>query len=161
MRAGVSWSGCPSYLVAETWRPVYPQLREQSEERLRRVERVRQSRVNANAVFVSLLDADSRRRYSSARAVEVTGSAGGRYVLAYGFSANVFAIDEHGDFLACYCAHPSMKADGVEGDLLPIESAMVAQLLTLRVDEPGFLAVAHRMPLGIGAYLRLLSSWMR
>lgn len=57
-----------------------------------------------------------------------------RYRIERGISRNVRLLDERGNVLRTYCAHP----DGV-----PTEDVMLAQKLLLETDEDAFLKVAN------------------
>jgi hypothetical protein len=65
----------------------------------------------------------------------VTGSIGGLWLIQYGYVGNVYHLPD----MTPWCAHPPMKG-------APVETAMIAQWLTLTHDEPEFIAVANCNP---------------
>jgi len=111
------------------------------------VERRRQERVAVRALardrarqtLLSLLPPTERDRYEAGEGFTVRGSAGGEYHVRGGhYVRNVTRTG--GGRRVRLCAHPRMLVDGGE---LPTEDALIAQLLMLRFDEPGFLAIAN------------------
>lgn len=115
-------------------------FREQEQERLQVRQRARD---RATETLLGLLNPDERAAYERDGHLVVAGSAGGRYRIEPGYQQNVYELDEHGNRRAGgrLCAHPVMHD---EVGALPREDAMVAQLLMLRYNEPGFLAIANR-----------------
>lgn len=93
----------------------------------------------AEETLLAILDATNQKRYSDGLPIRVTGSAGGRYEIQRGYSGNVQRLGPAGAPIASYCAHPPMNYNGMEH---PVQVAMIAQILALRNDEPGFLRVA-------------------
>lgn len=93
----------------------------------------------ARSTLLSLLNAEQRAEYERSEQFVVQGSDGGRYRIRRGVAQNIEDLSvPYGNVL---CAHPEMFLP--EGQL-PAEDAVIAQLLMLRFDEPGFLAVANR-----------------
>ncbi|MFI0481716.1 hypothetical protein [Actinomadura sp. 9N215] len=95
----------------------------------------------ARRILLDLLDDENRQRLKQHNRVEITGSNGGRFLVAVGYSGNVYRLDARGGILQSYCAHPYMMLrDATE---LPYEVAMISQILAIRADETGFLRVAN------------------
>lgn len=97
----------------------------------------------ARAWLLSILSAEQREMFEALGQVELVGSAGGRYRVSRGYQHNVRQLSGQGwaPNRAILCAHPVMET---EHGRIPVEDAMVAQILALRCDEPAFLAVANR-----------------
>lgn len=111
---------------------------------LRAAERValrESARDRARATLLSLLTAEQRSQFERGLGFEVVGSGGGRYRIDRGYQQNIVDLGARPGELHVLCTHPNMR---VEGGNLPTEDAMIAQLLMIRFDEPGFLAVANR-----------------
>lgn len=110
-----------------------------------KIEEYRAARVvlrdNARRVLVAILDDENRRRLQNEERVIVTGSHGGRYVVTMGYSGNVWRIGPKGGLSISFCAHPPMTVNGAVE--VPVEVAMIGQILALQADEPGFLRVAN------------------
>lgn len=149
----------PAQTVDE-WRTLVRQSEDARRERQRERERQRlfneivehdqaalqvreRARDRATETLLGLLNPDERAAYEQDGHLVVAGSAGGRYRIDPGYQQNVYELDEHGNRRAGgrLCAHPVMHDDV---GALPREDAMVAQLLMLRYNEPGFLAIANR-----------------
>jgi hypothetical protein len=84
----------------------------------------------------------SREQWASWEAderFELTGSAGGCYRVRRGVQGNVHLM-RNGHAVETLCAHPPLIDDGHN---LPTEDVIVAQVLALRHDEPGFRATAN------------------
>lgn len=109
----------------------------------RRVTREERAQERARALLLSLLSEGERQRYADSNEVIVTGSHGSRYKVTHGYQGNVYRIDEGGNVLASYCAHPRMHIGYDE--TLPMEDAMIAQILTIRTNEEEFLRIANLM----------------
>jgi hypothetical protein len=117
--------------------PLFPesfseQVQRQADER---TQRRRQAEARARALLLSLLTEDARATFADTGVIHVVGSAGGRYRIERGYSGNI-----HGGGRE-YCAHPRMTSP--EGDRMPMEDAMIAQMLMIQTDEPGFLEIAN------------------
>lgn len=96
------------------------------------------ARTRARETLLSLLSPEARREFEAHGRFKVRGSAGGQYIVeGHSHSMNVLRADSR----LRLCAHPRMHEEG--GDL-PREDALIAQLLMLQFDEPGFLAIANR-----------------
>jgi hypothetical protein len=92
----------------------------------------------SRAVWASLLTDDDRTFYGANHFVLVRGSSGGLFRLEYGYSGNVIELPRW----TMMCAHPVPHGG-------PHETAMVAQLLAIRYDEPGFRRVANTVGRGL------------
>lgn len=106
----------------------------------RRREEFEAAHQHANKILMEILSPKNRERLATVGVIEITGSAGGRYqISSRGYSGNVFRM-EH-DFRCCMrlCAHP--VAAGTH--LMPMSAVVLAQMMHLIVDEPGFLRVAR------------------
>lgn len=90
---------------------------------------------DAGRLLLSLLSPAEQHRYRARGEIQVTGSVGGLWLIRYGYVGNVFHLPD----MTSWCAHPPM--DGA-----PVETAMIAQWLTLTHREPEFIAVANRHP---------------
>lgn len=107
-----------------------------------RVRRDEQAQERACALLLALVCEEERRRYADRHEVIVTGSHGSRYKITHGYQGNVYRLDKRGNIVAGYCAHPRMHTgDG----RLPMEDAMITQILAIRADEAEFLRVANVM----------------
>lgn len=95
----------------------------------------------ARAALIEILSEENQRRLSREQRVIITGSHGGRYSVAIGYSGNIYRLNDRGEVDVSFCAHPPMMSD--RWTECPYEYAMVAQILALQTDEPGFLAVAN------------------
>ena len=110
---------------------------ETGEERRRRITRINKrttAEQRARQLLLIALDRDQRRdlaRYD----YFYTNVGPRRYKIAKGRSGNVHLVDREGNELVRYCAHPS--------EMVPDYDTMLAQLLTLRHNEAGFLAIAN------------------
>lgn len=110
-----------------------------------RVDAAQQEAARARAIetLMRLLPEIEQARFRDQRVIRVCGSAGGLYEIEHGYQRNVYGLAEDGTRTGeRYCAHPRM--DGEDGQRLPYVDAMIAQLLTIQIDEPAFLAVANR-----------------
>ncbi len=121
----------------------YEAARQRDEERWEREERIREQRERyraasrrATETLRSLLTEENQRRLDAGFDLLIVGSAGGQYRVRHGYQGNIRRSDGR-----TFCAHPSMVTP--EGDLLPTEDAMIAQILALVTDEPAFLRVAN------------------
>lgn len=101
------------------------------------------ARDRATETLLGLLNESERAEFERDGHIVVHGSAGGRYRIDRGYQQNVYELDPRGRTRVGgrLCAHPVM--DTGHGRL-PVEDAMIAQVLMLRYDEPGFLAIANR-----------------
>lgn len=101
-----------------------------------------QASMRAVETLLRLLTPEQVEQYERERYIIQRGSLGGWYRIHQGYAQNIYELDDEGGRpVSRLCAHPRMNnANGT----LPIEDAMIAQLLQLRFDEPGFLAVANR-----------------
>ncbi|MBT2213488.1 hypothetical protein [Actinomadura sp. NEAU-AAG7] len=96
-------------------------------------------REKAFHVLAAILDEDNRARLESGKHLVITGSHGGRYAVQTGYSGNVYRLDVKGQPFTSYCAHPPMIAGTRD---VPVQVAMVAQILAIQTDEIEFLRVA-------------------
>lgn len=126
----------PTTAVREAVVPARSRAQQQQE-----LERGAAARERARETLRSLLSPAEQAHYHRAKEFFVDGSAGGRYLVREGHIQNVFQLSEDpSEPRVRLCAHPAMySADGS----LPVEDAMIAQLLMLRFDEPAFLALAN------------------
>lgn len=100
----------------------------------------------AESLLLSMLDPRQRMTYNQHRFVEVIGSEGGYYRVWMTSPAGNVQLVHPGKILArpgAYCAHPPQ--------VIPMADMILAQLLYLRTNEAGFLAVAN--PMGHSFYL--------
>jgi hypothetical protein len=89
----------------------------------------------AEQLLLSALNAEQAASYRANKIFEVVGSHGGRYRINYGTAGNVDALTPNGVFIGALCCHP-------QGGL-PTPDVMLAQMLHLATDEPGFLRTAN------------------
>ena len=96
----------------------------------------------ANATLREFLTSDQWTSFERDRAFQVVGSAGGLYRIRYGTAGNVewWEPGSPSEVAGVLCAHPDMW-DGV--DWLPTPDVMLAQMLALTTDEPGFVRTAN------------------
>lgn len=139
----------PYVMTADAATPLRPPEPDPEQIARRRARDAAQAR--AEATLLSLLSPAERERYSEIGAFHVQGSAGGRYSVHRGYMQNVYDLDQDGRRRSRLCAHPAMRDE--ERRALPVADAMIAQLLMLRYDEPGFLSIANRdwVPVGFGS----------
>ena len=110
--------------------------REQDRQReYRRQERERAAaKLRASKLLMSTLTAEQLTEYK--RANEFKLYTNGRcYLVRQGRAGNVFLLDEQGNRVRKYCAHPI--------DSVPDEDTMLAQKLLLETDEQAFLQMAN------------------
>ena len=86
----------------------------------------------AEHVLLSLLPETERYRYHRCGELWVRGSAGGIYAIREGVAMNIYRLPSR----ECLCAHPFIES-------APVASAMIAQVLMIRTDEPRFLDIAQ------------------
>lgn len=108
-------------------------------------------------LFRSWLTPRERTELRKLRRVTVTGTAGGRYRI-WPNTGLTQRIERHGSRWfgkASYCLHPL--------EWVPPADVALAHYLTLKTDEPAFIAAAneHRTQLWDGAYLRRLNAARR
>lgn len=90
------------------------------------------ARRQAEQLLLRLLPPVEVHRYQAHSFFHVTGSLGGLYQISHGYSGNICQVMPHHG--RRYCAHPPMN--------VPVEAAMVSQMLMISTDEGGFLRVA-------------------
>lgn len=113
----------------EVWSGIDVQVQRQyAEHRASREHAQRQ----AEQLLRRLLSPMQVEHYRAHLCFRVRGSQGGLYEIAHGYSGNVYEIEP--SYGRRYCAHPPMN--------VPVEAAMVGQLLMINTDESGFLRVA-------------------
>lgn len=104
------------------------QFRKEAEER-RLAEQV------AEELLASLLSQEQQNTRRLYGYFDVVGADGNSYRIHRGTSGNVQWIDDEGDRLASYCAHPQ--------GYLPEADVHVAQMLALQADPDAFFAQAN------------------
>lgn len=97
----------------------------------------------ASATLRQFLTPDQWASFERDRTFQVVGSAGGLYRLRYGVAGNVDWLEGGGldDAAGVLCAHP--RAVDEDGYYLPTPDVLLAQMLALVTDEPGFVRVAN------------------
>jgi len=88
----------------------------------------------------SLLTPEQWADYTANQAFIVRGSDGVEYEIEHGTNGNVIARLE--DRRVRYCAHPRLW-DSTTRTQLPVPDVLAAQVLALKTDAPGFVAVAN------------------
>lgn len=99
----------------------------------------------AKELFVRMLTDEQRRTLETARFIQVTGSAGGNYLIHCGqsYSGNVVRMKRNGERGPSFCGYPSYtRPAGVSG--MPRHDMFLGQLLLIQTDEKRFLDVAVR-----------------
>jgi hypothetical protein len=119
--------------------PTWLMMEEQREQR--RLARTRATD-RATTILRELLTPQQRADFERDRAFQVVGSAGGLYRIRYGTAGNVewWEPGSPSEVAGVLCAHPDMW-DGV--GWLPTPDVMLAQMLALTTDEPGFVRTAN------------------
>lgn len=111
----------------------------------------------AMGLFRSWLTPSERIELRSRRHVTVTGTAGGRYriIPATGTTQRIELHRSRWFLKASFCLHPDQW--------IPPADVALAHYLSIRTDEPAFLAAAnrHEHQLWDGAYLRRLNAARR
>jgi len=103
-------------------------------------ERERARQLRANELLIAALDKQQREdlAHRGAFRLDVLSRDGTkrRYEITRGRTGNVYQLDEAGNRILKFCAHPRIAC--------PNEDTMLAQKLILEADEEGFLAIANR-----------------
>jgi hypothetical protein len=108
-----------------------------------RIEQARAATTRAWELLESLLDADQRAELETRNTVTVVGSEGHRFRLECGHSdGNVLWLADDGAERGRMCAHPNRYPDDRRGPI-PLPDVIIGQVLALRTDERGFVAVAN------------------
>lgn len=132
-------------LQAQQERLLRAQQREEDNRRM--IEQRRAAAQVAEQTLLSLLSREQIEEYRKSRSFTVAGSRGSRFRIKHGTSGNVVRLDNRGQEVAGYCAHPELTIRGDGGEQLgwlPTEDVMLHQMLAISADEEGFLAVANR-----------------
>lgn len=122
------------YRVAEAEEERQERYRERQSRELSAAER-------AEELLTMVLTPAELKHYQETREVLITGSDGRRYQLHDGIYANVYVLNEEGAQVERWCAHP--QEYDTDGRRIPDRDLHVGQVLALRHDAPGFLAVAN------------------
>lgn len=93
-------------------------------------------RKRARRLLMSHLTDYQRRMYRKHRYFHVVSEKGKKYRIKHGDTQNVYLL-EKGKEAKRFCIHPSN---------VPVEDAMLAQLLMLETDEHAFLKIANAFP---------------
>lgn len=89
----------------------------------------------ARVLLMRVLNPIQRAEYEADKRFTLVGSLGGRYRIAHGRVGNVSLLNDAGDPVIVYCAHPRER--------MPVEDVLIAQKLSLLTDEAAFIAVAN------------------
>lgn len=112
--------------------------REHRERINRQAQERQQANERAQTLLLSFLSAEQREQFERDGYFHVIGSAGGRYRIRRGSVGNIDWYHEGGnEWGGSLCCHP-MDAYLPPGDI------MLAQMLALTTDEPGFVRLANR-----------------
>jgi len=100
--------------------------------------------LRANELLMAVLDESQREdlAHRGAFQLKVLSRDGStrRYEISRGRTGNVYQLDEAGNRIFKFCAHPKVAC--------PNEDTMLAQKLMLEANEEGFLGIANRSAYG-------------
>ena len=143
-----AWIG-PRFVIAEQeveWATIEIEAAADEVARRERLQAEREERTRSRTaaiargeeLLLSMLDENQREAYRQDDMFAVIGSCGAVYRIHRGVAGNIEWIKPDGTRGGLLCAHPTMH-DG----WLPTPDVMLAQMLALIHDEPGFLRVAN------------------
>lgn len=89
----------------------------------------------AEALLMTMLDAEQQKQFRESKWFEVTGQRG-RYRITLGWAGNVFLIGPTGEAIEKLCLHPTVT--------VPHADNLITQKLLLETNEEEFLRIANR-----------------
>lgn len=99
---------------------------------------IAEARQRGMALLLEWMSEKQREQFEKHKTFLVVGQSGKIYEIREGTSGNVIELDENGNPVARYCAHPDNTVE------LPREDVWLAQKLALEHNEEAFLKVANR-----------------